>query len=48
VTETPYRLEYYLEDDGRAPFTEWLSTLRDRDAHARINLGTRSDCVLSH
>jgi putative addiction module killer protein len=35
--ETPYRLEYFLEDDGRAPFTEWLSHLRDRNAHARIS-----------
>lgn len=37
MTDTPYRLEYYLEDDGSAPFTEWLSHLRDRDAHARIS-----------
>lgn len=37
MTDTPYRLEYYLEDDGRAPFTEWLSKLRDRNAHARIS-----------
>jgi putative addiction module killer protein len=37
MTDTPFRLEYYLEDDGSAPFTEWLSHLRDRDAHARIS-----------
>jgi len=37
MIDTPYQLEYYLEDDGHAPFTEWLSTLRDRDAHARID-----------
>lgn len=37
MTDTPYRLEYYLEDDGRAPFTEWLLHLRDRNAHARIS-----------
>lgn len=37
MTDTPYRLEYYLEDNGRAPFTEWLSNLRDRNAHARIS-----------
>ena len=37
MTDTPYCLEYYLEDDGSAPFTEWLSHLRDRDAHARIS-----------
>ena len=37
MADTPYSLEYYLEDDGRAPFMEWLSTLRDRDAHAKIS-----------
>lgn len=37
MTDTPYRLEYYLEDSGRAPFTDWLSNLRDRNAHARIS-----------
>ena len=38
MTDTPYRLEYFLEDDGSAPFTEWLSNLRDRNAHARISV----------
>lgn len=37
MTVTPYRLEYYIEDNGRAPFTDWLSNLRDRNAHARIS-----------
>jgi putative addiction module killer protein len=37
MTDTPYHLAYYLEDDGSAPFTEWLSKLRDRNAHARIS-----------
>jgi len=37
MTDTPYRLEYYLEDDGGAPFKEWLSNLRDRNAHAKIS-----------
>lgn len=37
MTDTPIRLEYYLEDDGSAPFTEWLSNLRDLNAHARIS-----------
>lgn len=37
MTETSYQLEYYLEDNGSAPFTEWLSGLRDRNAHARIS-----------
>ena len=37
MIDTPYRLEYYLEDDGSEPFTEWLTNLRDRNAHARIS-----------
>ena len=37
MTDTPYHLEYYLEDNGSAPFSEWLSNLRDRNAHARIS-----------
>lgn len=37
MSDAPYRLEYYLEDDGSAPFIEWLTRLRDRDAHARIS-----------
>ena len=37
MTDTPFILEYYLEDDGSAPFVDWLSNLRDRNAHARIS-----------
>ena len=37
MADTPYRLEYFLEDNGRAPFTERLSNFRDRGAHARIS-----------
>ncbi len=37
MADTAYRLEYYLEDDGRAPFTVWLSNIHDRAAHARIS-----------
>jgi putative addiction module killer protein len=37
MTDIPYRIEYFIEDDGHEPFTEWLSRLRDRDAHARIS-----------
>jgi len=37
MTGTHYRLEYFLEDDGSAPFVDWFSTLRDRNAHARIS-----------
>ncbi len=36
MTETPYRLEYYIGDNGNAPFTEWLEDLRDRAAFAKI------------
>jgi putative addiction module killer protein len=36
MVETPFRLEYYLDDNGEAPFTKWLETLRDRVAFARI------------
>lgn len=37
MAETPFQLEYFLEDNGRAPFIYWLSKLRDRNAHARIS-----------
>lgn len=37
ATSTPYRLEYYIEDDGSSPFLAWLSSLRDREAHARVS-----------
>jgi putative addiction module killer protein len=36
MVETPYRLEYYLDDNGEAPFTKWLEALRDRVAFSRI------------
>ena len=36
MSETPYRLEYYLDKNGDAPFTKWLESLRDRSAFARI------------
>ena len=36
MIETPYRLEYYLDENGEAPFTAWLESLRDRAAFARI------------
>jgi len=36
MPETPYRLEYYIHDNGREPFREWLFGLRDRAAIARI------------
>jgi putative addiction module killer protein len=31
----------YQRDDGREPFTEWLDTLRDKVAQARIRIRLR-------
>ena len=31
-----YRLEYYLDDNGNAPFTRWFYSLRDKEAVYRI------------
>lgn len=31
----------YQREDGREPFTEWLSTLRDKAAEARIRIRLR-------
>lgn len=31
-----YELRYYQSVDGRRPFTEWLASLDDRQARARI------------
>ena len=36
MIETPYRLEYYLDDNDKAPFLEWLHSLRDKMAIYRI------------
>lgn len=36
MTETPCRLEYYLDDKGKAPFLVWLYSLRDKAAVYRI------------
>ena len=36
MTETPYKLEYYLDDNGKAPFLGWLYSLRDKVAVYRI------------
>ncbi len=30
------QLEIYLTEDGRAPFSEWLDSLRDERAYAKI------------
>ena len=33
---TSYNIEYYVADNGKAPFIEWLGSLKDRAAVARI------------
>jgi putative addiction module killer protein len=32
----PYELKIYETDDGKAPFSFWLDSLRDRESRARI------------
>lgn len=32
------QLEIYLTEDGRAPFSEWVDTLRDEKAQAKIRV----------
>ena len=36
MTEIPYQLEYYLDDNGKAPFLGWLYSLRDKTAVYRV------------
>ncbi len=38
IQQTDYQLEYYQELGGRVPFKEWLDTLRDVAAVARIRI----------
>ena len=37
---TDYTIEVveYLTEDGRSPYREWLSTLRDREARVRVRV----------
>ena len=48
---TPKDLQIYVTEDGRAPFSEWLASLRDIKARAKIrvrldrgSLGNFGDC----
>ena len=48
---TPKELQIYVTKDGRAPFSEWLASLRDIKARAkirvrldRVGLGNLGDC----
>lgn len=38
MTESAYKIEYYQKESGSTPFTEWLESLRDRAAIARIRI----------
>jgi putative addiction module killer protein len=51
VEATPKKLQIYVTEDGRAPFSEWLASLRDLKARAkirvrldRVSLGNFGDC----
>ncbi len=46
-----FTIAYYLGRDGKAPFTEWLESLKDEKAIAKIHvrldrlrLGNKGDC----
>ena len=48
---TPKELQIYVTEDGRTPFSEWLASLRDFKARAkirvrldRVGLGNLGDC----
>lgn len=48
---TPKELQIYVTEDGRAPLSEWLASLRDIKARAkirvrldRVSLGNLGDC----
>ncbi|MCX5722191.1 MAG: type II toxin-antitoxin system RelE/ParE family toxin [Nitrospirae bacterium] len=48
---TPKDLQIYVTEDSRAPFSEWLASLRDTKARAkirmrldRVSLGNLGDC----
>ena len=51
VEATPKELQFYVTEDGREPFREWLSSLGDHKARAkiwvrldRVSLGNFGDC----
>ncbi len=48
---TPKEIRIYVAEDGRVPFSEWLASLRDLKARAkvrvrldRVSLGNLGDC----
>ncbi len=51
VEATPKELQFYVTENGREPFREWLSSLGDHKARAkiwvrldRVSLGNFGDC----
>jgi putative addiction module killer protein len=51
VESVPKELRIYIAENGREPFTEWLTSLRDSRARAkirvrldRVSLGNLGDC----
>jgi putative addiction module killer protein len=51
VEPTPKELRIYVTEEGREPFSEWLASLRDIKARAkirvrldRVSLGNLGDC----
>jgi putative addiction module killer protein len=51
VETAPKELQIYVREDGRAPFSEWLASLQDTKARAkirvrldRLSLGNLGDC----
>ena len=34
----PYEIDYYKTSDGKAPFKEWLDSLRDINGRAKIRI----------
>ena len=38
MQEFPYEIDYYISEDGRKPFKEWLERLRDVRGRAKIRI----------
>jgi len=38
MQEFPYEIDYYVSEDGRKPFKEWLERLRDVRGSAKIRI----------
>ena len=38
MPENSYHLEYYQQEDGSIPFSDWLGALKDKTAVARVRI----------